>query len=95
MDRLVGSDWFTKIDLKEAFYNIRMKESDIWKTAFCTQFGLYEWVVMPIGLTNAPATCQAAINETLHDLLDVTVIAYIDDILVFTKGTRQQHTKDI
>lgn len=95
LDRLVGSDWFTKMNLKEAFYNVRMKKGEEWKTAFCTQFGLFEWLVMPMGLTNAPATCQAVVNKTMHDLLDVTVIAYMDDILVFTKGQINQHIKDV
>ena len=50
---------------------------------------------MPIGLTNAPATCQELVNNILRELLDLTVIAYIDDILIFTKGDRNQHTKDV
>ncbi len=56
---------------------------------------MYEFLVMPFGLTNAPATYQAVINEALRDLLDITAIAYVDDILVFTNGTRDQHVNDV
>ncbi|OQN95116.1 hypothetical protein B0A48_18806, partial [Cryoendolithus antarcticus] len=94
-DRLIGANWFTKIDLRDAFYSIRMAEGEEWKTAFRTRYGLYEFLVMPMGLTNAPASCQALVNNVLRDLLDVTVFAYMDDILVFTKGSLQQHTRDV
>lgn len=94
-DRLKGAQWFTKIDLRDAFYGIRMAEGEEWKTAFRTRYGLYEFQVMPMGLTNAPASCQDLVNETLRDLLDVTVIAYMDDILIYTKGGLQQHIKDV
>ena len=50
---------------------------------------------MPIGLTNALATCQEVVNDALRDVLNITAIAYIDDVLIFTTGTRQQHTKDV
>jgi len=94
-DRLTGANWYTKIDLRDAFYSIRMKEGEEWKTAVRTRYGLYEFLVMPMGLTNAPATMQRMINNVLRDLLDITVIAYLDDILIFTKGSREQHTKDV
>ena len=88
-DRLSGAKWFTKIDLRDAFYGIRIAKGEEWKTAFRTRYGLYEFQVIPIGLTNAPASCQDLVNETLRDLLDITVIAYIDDILIYTKGDLQ------
>nr|OQO30940.1 hypothetical protein B0A51_04167 [Rachicladosporium sp. CCFEE 5018] len=94
-DRLIGANWFTKIDLRDAFYSIRMAEGEEWKTAFRTQYGLYEFLLMPMGLTNAPASCQALVNNVLRDLLDVTVFAYMDDILVFTRGPLQQHIRDV
>ena len=94
-DLFNGVQWYSKIDVRDAFFMIRMKEGHEWKTAFRTRNGLYEFLVMPMGLTNAPATCQRMINDVLRDLLDVTVIAYIDDIVIFTKGSREQHAKDV
>jgi transposase InsO family protein len=94
-DQFTGTQWFSKIDLRDAFYAIRMAEGHEHMTAFRTRYGLYEFLVMPMGLTNAPATCQQMINDVLRDLLDVTVIAYIDDIVIYTKGSREQHAKDV
>ena len=56
-NRLTGANWYSKIDLRDAFYAVRMAPGEEWKTAFRTRFGLYEFKVMPMGLTNAPATC--------------------------------------
>ena len=72
-----------------------MAEGHQWKTAFRSRYGLYEFEVMPMGLTNAPATMQQMINDVLRDLLDITVLAYVDDILVFTTGSLEQHVKDV
>ncbi len=94
-NRLTRAQWFTKIDLRDAFYGIRIAKGEEWKTAFRTRYGLYEFLVMPFGLTNAPATYQEVINEALRHLLDITVIAYVDDLLVFTTGSREQHVKDV
>ena len=89
-DRLKGAKWFTALDLRGAYNLIRMKEGEEWKTAFRTRYGHYEYTVMPFGLTNAPATCQALINDTLRPLLDICVVAYLDDILVYSE-TFEQH----
>ena len=72
-----------------------MKEGEKYKTAFKTCYRLYKFLVMPIGLTNALATCQDLVNSTLRDLLDISVVAYIDDILVYTTGNLQQYIKDV
>jgi len=60
-------------------------DGDEWKTAFRTRYGLFEYLVMPFGLTNAPASFQNLINDTLREYLDISVIVYLDDILVFSK----------
>ena len=92
MEKLAGAKVFTKLDLKNGYNLIRMKEGEEWKTAFRTRYGLYEYLVMPFGLCNAPASFQAMMNEILSDLLDVGVIVYIDDILIYSK-TEEEHKK--
>ena len=74
---------FTKLDLKNRNYLVRMTEEDEEKTAFRTRFGLYHWRVMPFGLCNAPATFQLMMDNIFHDLLDNGVIVYHDDILIY------------
>jgi len=81
-DRVQAEQWFTKLDLKNGFHLIRIKEEDEWKTAFRTRYSLFEFQVMPFGLTNAPSTFQD-MNHVLSDMLDVGVLAYMDDILVY------------
>jgi len=96
-DRLQGAQWFTKLDLRGAYNLIRMKEGEEWKTAFWTRYGHYEYKVMPFGLTNAPATCQMMINDALRTHLDVFAIAYLDDILIYSKNEKEHidHVKTI
>jgi hypothetical protein len=94
LDRLAGAKWFSKIDIKDAYYRIRIQEGDEWKTAFRTRYGHYEYTVMPFGLTNAPATFQNYIHTALHDVLDIFAIAYLDDILVFSLD-RNSHTEHL
>jgi hypothetical protein len=89
-DRVQGSKIFTKIDLKAGFNLIRIKKGDEWKTAFRCRYGHYEYTVMPFGLANAPASFQAMINAILRDLIDAGVVAYIDDILIYSK-TEEEH----
>lgn len=94
LDRVQGAKYFSKIDVKDAYYRIRIKEGDEWKTAFRTRYGHYEYVVMPFGLTNAPATFQSYIHKALHGLLDDFCIAYLDDILIFSRE-RESHTQHL
>ena len=82
LDQLIGSQLFTKIDLKDEFNQMRIKERDEWKTAFKTRYGTFEYLVMPFGLTNAPATFQKYVNWVLRKELDQGGVAYVDDILV-------------
>ena len=79
---LVGANYFTKLDLRDGFYNLRIREEDVHKTAFRTRFGLFEFTVVPFGLTNSPASFSAMINRILGDLFDLYVISYLDDIIV-------------
>lgn len=83
--------WFTKLDVIAAFHKIRITEGDEWKTAFRTRYGLFEWLVTPFGLANAPSTFQKYINYTLRDYLDEFCSAYVDDILVYSSGSKEQH----
>jgi len=91
-DRVQGAQWFTKLDLKNGFNLIRIRKGDEWKTAFRTRYGLYEFQVMPFGLTNAPSTFQDMMNHVLSDILDVGVLAYMDDILIYAK-TEEEHDR--
>ncbi|KAH7557890.1 reverse transcriptase [Bipolaris maydis] len=95
MDRLQGAKWFTKFDVREGFYRIRIKEGHEWMTAFKTKYGLFEYTVMPFGLTNAPATFQSVINNALHEYLGIFVTAYLDDVLVYSSGTREEHVEHV
>lgn len=94
LDRISGCTFFSKIDVKDAYYRIRIKEGDEWKTAFRTRYGHFEYMVMPFGLTNAPATFQHYIHKALGPLVDVVCVAYLDDILVFSKD-HESHTEHL
>ena len=85
LDRLQGAKMFTKLDCKDAYNCVRIKGRDKWKTAFCTQFGLFKYLAMSFGLTNAPAMFQASINKALGKFLDITVVVYLENILIFSK----------
>ena len=91
-ERVQGAQWFTKLDLKNGFNLIRIRKGDEWKTAFRTRYGLYEFQVMPFGLTNAPSTFQDMMNHVLSDVLDIGVLAYMDDFLIYAK-TEEEHDK--
>ena len=91
LDRLNGSVVFSKIDLRNAYHRIRIREGDEWKTAFRTRYGHYEYLVMPFGLTNAPATFQSYINRALRGLVDVFCIVYLDDILIFSRSETEHY----
>ncbi|QRV88426.1 Retrotransposable element Tf2 protein [Ceratobasidium sp. AG-Ba] len=94
IEKLRGAQIFSKFDLKWGYNLVRIKEGDKWKTAFKTRYGLFEYLVMPFGLTNAPATFQHFMNDIFRDILDVYVIIYLDDILVFSKN-EEDHEKHV
>jgi hypothetical protein len=87
---LKGDKVFSKIDLQSGCHQLRIKEEDIEKTAFSTRYGHYEYVVISFGLTNAPAVFIEAMNRMLHPYLDVFVVVFIDDILIYSK-TEEEH----
>jgi len=89
-DRTIGAQWFTKIDLKNGYHLVRMREGDEWKTAFRTRYGLYKFLVIPFGLTNAPATFQDMIHHIFRDMIDLGLVANIDDLLIYAR-TIQEH----
>jgi hypothetical protein len=91
-DRLFGAVWFTVLDLPGAYSMIRIKEGHEWKTAFRTKYGNYEYLILPFGLTNAPATFQAMINHVLRRFIDHFIVVYLDDILIFSKTLEEHQT---
>ena len=88
-DRLAGAKYFSKIDLRSRYHQIRIGQGDEEKTACRTRYGSFEFLVMPFGLCNAPATFTTLMNNIFHEYLDDFVIIYITDILVYSKTTKE------
>jgi hypothetical protein len=89
LDRLLYTKVYTKLDVKDAYHNLRITKGDECKMAFRTKYGLYEYLVMLFGLTNALASFQQGMNEVLGDYLDVFCIAYLDNILIYLDNIKQ------
>ena len=83
---------YTKIDLRHVYHLVCIADGDKWKTAFRTRYGSYEWLVMPFGLTNALAAFQWFVNSVFADMLDVCMVVYLDNILIYLDNMADHKT---
>ena len=93
-DQLKGAKYFSKIDLRSGYFQLKIRESDIPKTAFVTHYGQFEFTVMSFGLTNAPAYFMNFMIKVFMDELDKFVVVFIDDILIYSKCV-QEHEQHL
>ena len=94
MDQVHGLSVFSKIDLRSRYHQILVKADDVQKTTFRSRYGHYEYVVMPFGVTNAPAVFMDYMNRIFRPFLDKFIVVFIDDILIYSR-TQEEHTKHL
>ena len=93
-DCIRGSKYFMKLNITNTYYQIHIAKGEEWKIAFQTKYGHYKYTVMPFRLTNTPASFQQFINEVCREYLDIFMIAYLDDILIFS-ATLEEHVNHV
>jgi hypothetical protein len=94
LERLSGARYFTSLDLRSGYHQIRIAPEDVEKTAFNTRYGQYSWLVLPMGLCNSPPVFQSLMNKVLADCIDKTALVYLDDILIYSK-TMEEHKQHV
>ncbi len=89
LEQAAGCMYFSKIDLRQGYYQVKISPEDIPKTAFQTRLGHFEWVVLPLGLTNAPATFMGMMNHVFHDFIGKFLAVYLNDLLIFSRSAEE------
>jgi hypothetical protein len=97
LDRLSKAKVFSKLNLRDAYHRLRIKEGDEWKTAFKTRYSHYKYLVMPFRLANAPATFQSYIHQALGGLVNRTCVVYLNNILIYSENEddHNRHVKEV